>query len=91
MNKINNNISLNDAIKIVDIDNLIFKRRENNFLLNDFQISVLQRNGINYLKYYNMKDMLFDIEDILNDYYDDELDMISTQLAEIIYYNDTNK
>lgn len=87
----NINISLNEAIKLVDIDNLIFKRRENNFLLNDYQISILQRNGINYLKYSKMRDMLFAIEEILNDNYDDELDIVSAQLAEFLYYNDTNK
>lgn len=84
-------ITLEKAIKFANVEQNILKRRENNFLLSDFQISVLQRNGINYLKYSKIKDMLFDMEEILNEEFDDELDMVSAQLAEFIYYNETNK
>ena len=38
-----------------------------------------------------MQTLLFDIEEILNDDYDEELDLISGQLAEFIYYKDTKK
>jgi len=91
MTKINKKISLEDAIKVIDTDNIIFKRRENNFLLSDYQIGVLQRNEINYLKYNNIRDLLYDIEDILNDNFDDELDNVSSQIAEFLYYTETKK
>lgn len=91
MNSNNNEITLEKAINFVNTNECIFKRRENNFLLSDFQIEVLQRNGINYLRYSKIKDMLFDIEEILNDEFDEELDLVSAQLAEFIYYNETNK
>ena len=84
-------ISLDDAIKISDYDNLLLKRRENNILLSDYQVSVLNRNGINYTNYLNIRDLLFEIENCLDDYFDDELDMVGQQLAEFIYYNDTKK
>ena len=84
-------ITFEDAIKFANLEHNILRRRENNFLLSDFHISVLNRNGINYLKYSKIKDMLFDIEEILNNEFDDELDMVSAQLAEFIYYNETNK
>lgn len=84
-------ISFEDAIKISNIEKNLLKRRENNFLLSDYQIGILQRNGINYLKYSSIKDLLFDMEDILNDDFDEELDIVSSQIAEFLYYNETKK
>ena len=89
----NNNdiISLESAIKIENIDNVLLKRRKGGILLSDYQIEVLKRNNINYEKYTNVRELLFDIEDILNENYDESLDNISSQLSELIYYNDTKK
>ena len=70
---------------------LLLSRRENGFLLSDYQVSVLNRNGIDYKKYNNIRELLFDIENCLDDNYDDELDMVSSQLSEFIYYTDTKK
>ena len=39
-------VSLDDAIKFSDYEGLLLRRRENNMLLSDYQISVLNRNGI---------------------------------------------
>ena len=87
----NNEIDLKEAIRFADYEKLLLKRRENNMLLSDYQINVLSRNGINYLNYPNMHDLLFEIEECLNDEYDDELDIISSQIYEYIYYKDTKK
>jgi hypothetical protein len=38
-----------------------------------------------------MRELLFDIEEYLSDNYDDELDLVSNQIAELIYYRDTKK
>ena len=84
----NKDINLEEAIQVEDIDNVILK---NGILLSDYQISVLNRNNIDYNNYSNIHDLLFDIEELLNDDYDDELDLISSQLAEFIYYNETKK
>lgn len=90
--KINNdNIDINEAIEIADIDSIVMKRRENNLLLNDYQIEVLKLNGINYLEYCNMKELLFKIEECLDDNFDEELDIVSNQLSEFIYYNESKK
>ena len=43
------------------------------------------------MKFNNIRELLFDIENSLDDYYDDELDLVSSQLAEFIYYCDTKK
>ena len=84
-------ISLNEAMKISEYEKLLLKRRENNLLLSDYQISVLNRNGINYNNFGNVRELLFEIESYLDDEYDDELDVISSQLAEYLYYNETKK
>ena len=84
-------ISLEQAIKLANHQELLLKRRENNILLSDYQVSVLSRNGINYNNFGNIRELLFEIENCLDDYFDDELDMISQQLSEYIYYNETKK
>jgi len=85
------NVSLSEAIEFSNYDNLLLKRRENNILLSDYQVSILNRNGIDYRKYNNVRDLLFEIENFLDDYFDEELDMVGSQLSEYIYYNDTKK
>ena len=60
-------------------------------LLSDFQISVLGRNGLDYRKYSNIHDLLFDIEECLYEEYDNELDLVGSQIQEFIYYNETRK
>lgn len=87
----NKEISFEDAIEIADIDNSILKRRNNWLLLSDYQVNVLSDRGIMYEKYGSIHELLFDIEEILNDEYDDELDSISKQLAEMAYYRETKK
>lgn len=87
----NEEINIENVINDIDIDGIILKRRENNFLLSDYQIGVLSRYGINYLNYSNIRDLLFDIEEALSELYDDEIDNVGKQIAEYIYYNDTRK
>jgi len=82
---------MKEAINYEDIDNVILKRRNNNMLLSNYQIDVLNRFNINYLNYSNYKNLLFDIEEILNNDFDEELDFVCSQIAEYIYYGETNK
>lgn len=84
-------VNFDEVLNEINIDNIILKRRKNNFLLSDYQISVLNRVGINYNQFTNIKDLMFKIESILIDEDDEELDLIGMQIAEFIYYNDTNK
>lgn len=89
--KINNvEVSIDDAIKLADLDNYLIKRNNNATILDDNMINILKKNGINYYEYSDMHLLLFEIESLLNDDYDDELDMVSKQIQEYIYYNETN-
>ena len=83
--------SIDEAIKIANYEELLLKRRENGFLLSDYQISVLNRNGIDFNKFINIRDLLFEVENCLDDYFDEELDLVSSQISEYIYYSDTKK
>lgn len=87
----NNEVSLEEAINFSNFDNLLLKRRENGLLLSDYQVGILNRFGIAYNKFNNVRELLFEIENILDDDFDEELDLVSSQLSEFIYYNDTKK
>lgn len=84
-------INVKDAIDFANQEELLLKHRKNNMLLSDYQINVLKQNGFDYLKYSNIHDLLFDIEELLNDDYNEELDLVSSQISEYIYYNETKK
>ena len=86
-----NDISLKEAIDFSNYKELLLNRRENGLLLSDYQVAVLNRNGIDYKTYNNVRELLFEIENYLDDDFDEELDLVSSQLSEFIYYNDTKK
>lgn len=82
---------MDDAIGFANYNNLLLSRRDNGLLLSDYQVDVLNRNGINYKNFSNIKDLMFEIENMLDEEFNEELDIISSQLAEYIYYKDFNK
>ncbi len=84
-------ITIDDAVRQEELNTYLFKRRANNMLLNDYQVNVLKRFDIDYLKYSDYRSLLFEIETILSDDYDDELDLVCSQIAEYVYYNETKK
>ena len=54
-------------------------------------IKILNKYDIDYLKYNNISSLIYEIEEILNEEYNEELDKVSGELAEFNYYNNTNK
>ena len=84
-------VSVDDAINISNYEELLLKRRENNILLSDYQVSVLRRNGIDYNRFSSIRELMFEIENYLDEEFDEELDLVSLQLSEYIYYNETKK
>ena len=66
--------------------------RGNGIQLSDSDVEVLNRYDINYQKYGSLSSLLFDIEEILNEDSDlSDLEEVSSKLAEMNYYNNTNK
>ena len=84
-------ISINELVNEVYDDNML-KMRGNGIYLSNNDIEVLNRYNIDYKRYSNLNALIFDIEEILNEDTDlDDLEKVSSKLAEINYYNNTNK
>ena len=85
-----------------DIDSLVsgldftsgsFVEVSSGVLLTNREIEVLNMYKINYHNCNNLKEIIFIIEDVLEDMdvVDDELELISQSIAERDYYQNTNK
>lgn len=84
-------ISVSDAVHFADNDSLLLKRRSNGFLLSDYQVSVLERFGISYRNSRDIRELLLEIECCLRDTFDEELDLVASQIDEYIYYKEFKK
>lgn len=87
----NKEVSVDSLIKELNIESDYIKRRSNGLYLSDNQIEVLRKYGINYEKYTNLNSLIFEIEEILNEQELEDLEEVSSKLAELNYYNNTNK
>lgn len=64
----------------------------NNVFLTNFEIEVLEKYGIDYKNSSNLKSIIFEIEEILNeDSSLEDLEIVSKSIAERDYYLNTNK
>lgn len=65
----------------------------NGLLLTNKEIEILNKYNINYKKCNSLKEIIFEIENILNDMdiVDEELEIISSTISERDYYQNTNK
>jgi len=65
----------------------------NGMMLTNHEIEVLDRYKIPYKNCNNLKEIIFEIEEIMNDsdIVDDDLDYISSTISERDYYQNTNK
>ncbi len=88
----NKKIDINAITKDLFDDKDMIKNKGNGIYLSDNQINVLKRYNIDYKKYNSIKALIFEIENILNEETDlEDLETVSESLAEINYYNNTNK
>ena len=83
---------INSITNDIDIENTKLNKIKKDIYLSNDQIDILNRNGIDYLKFNSMSELIFEIEELLNNGYDsEELEDLSIKLQEINYYNNTNK
>lgn len=80
---------INEIIK--EIGTNFLEKQSNGMMLRRDQISILKKYSIDYLKYTNIESLIYEIEEILNIEYFEDLDNLSQELAEFNYYNNTNK
>ena len=72
--------------------NSFVKRIKNDIYLSDDDIRILKKYEIDYQSYLTMKDLLFEIETILNNIeVDEDLEELSLKLSEYNYHFRTNK
>lgn len=85
--------NIDKIINDIDFEGNMLKR-EGNLLLSNNEINVLERYDIKYKKCMSMHELIYLIEDYLDNSYDDaleDLEDVSASIAERNYYMNTNK
>lgn len=74
------------------MENDFVLEKKKNIYLSDNDIKILNKYDINYLNFSNMKELMFCIQDVINnDYVDSDLEDLLIKLNEYNYYFYTNK
>ena len=74
------------------MENNFTKEVKKNIYLSDNDLLILKKYDINYQEFSNMKELMFYIEDILNnDYVESDLEDLLIKLSDYNYYFYTNK
>lgn len=69
-----------------------FLKRINNIYITENQVKVLEKYGIDINKYNNINELIYYIENFLNNSNSmDDLEWVSESLSEYNYYANTNK
>lgn len=68
-----------------------YYNRVGNLLLTDYQKEILKKNGIDLDKFKSNHELIYFLENILNNSKNDELEEVSYELSELYYYNNVNK
>lgn len=92
--KINNNeINIDEIMKNMSFEHTQLKNRGYGILLSDEEELILNKYNINYKICTSTSQLIFMIEDYLNESYEelDDLDNLSKRLSEYHYYENTNK
>lgn len=85
---------LEKIVSEINFESGKFVTCKNGLMLTNMEIDVLKRYGVEYEKCNSLKEIIYLVEDILNedDSSDlDELEYISSTIAERDYYQNTNK
>lgn len=81
-----------DEEECVSIDKK-FLKKYNNIYISEEQKNILSKYNFDVTKYLNISELIYDIEDFLNDSLIplDDLEWVSQTISEYNYYNNTNK
>lgn len=84
--------NIDELVEEVYNDKNMLKLKKNGIYLSDNDVEILRKYNIHYNRYVSLSSLIFDIESILNEDTDvDDLEEVSRRLAELNYYNNTNK
>lgn len=86
------NRELLDRIDIEAHSSLNLKKINDNLYLSKKQIDILDKYDVEYLNR-SIADLLFELEEILNDSYEELIDLedVSREISEFNYYHNTKK
>lgn len=84
------NYNIDELVNEIDYEKNMHKKI-NNMLLTEHQIEILKRYDIDYNKCTNMNELLYYIDECLDEIDSEELELIGNEIAEINYYINTNK
>lgn len=69
----------------------LFLKKYGNLDLTDKQVKVLNKYNINYNNFNKLSELIYYIEYLLNSNDLEDLELVSQELSEFQYYNNTNK
>lgn len=90
----NKEISLEELLNDIKPRDNMVTDCGNGCYLSSEQIAILKRYGFFYENYSNVKSLIFALEEYLNNSFEEdteELEMVASHLAELDYYQNTNK
>ena len=87
--------NFNEIINSLDFELDELKQVKKNIYLNNREMQILKMYDIDYQNCVDMNDLLFKIDNVLNDLYDnsdiEDLAWVSSSISERNYYMNTNK
>ena len=85
--------NIDELVNTIDFNKGKFNDISNGILLTNKEIEVLDRYNFPYKNCTSLKDIIFEIENIINelDIMDEDLEEISMSISERDYYQNTNK
>ena len=87
--------NFNEIINSLDFELDELKQVKKNIYLNNREIQILKMYDIDFQNCVDMNDLLFKIDNVLNDLYDnydiEDLEWVSSSISERNYYMNTNK
>lgn len=89
-----NEYNINELISTIDFNSNKYTTVGNGLMLTNNEIDTLKRFNIDYLKCSSLKELVFQIEEACNELDGEDLeqlDYISSTIAERDYYQNTNK
>ena len=85
--------NIDELVNTIDFNKGKFNDIGNGILLTNKEIEVLDRYNIPYKNCTSLKDIIFEVEEVIADMdiVDEELDDVSASISERDYYQNTNK
>lgn len=74
------------------IENSFLNKIKNDIYLSKDDINILEKYDIDYLNFSNMKELMFELENVINNnYVDSDLEELLIKISEYNYYFRSNK